>query len=274
MAGGDVRQQFAHCFQVRLIETSLPSILTRLHMNLLIQCSSFIFFLFFPFSLIFFPFSLFRYEAAFLSAEEMTRARLIAIHAVCWLLPLLLAIGLLINTYKTDNALSIMPCVLACQPNQNVDATLYLLDIPITICATITTVALSAVFIRLISRNKQVLYYQWRTLLFGVQSTVLFIFMIVTFYYYGRNVDVSVLMAYPNCMASYPEDPDPPCSPTVASDFWFFCLFYAQTFAWIIVFSLYVYWSNPLTWLWWKLLFVHKRRPTREDIIADTRSQG
>ena len=145
---------------------------------------------------------------------------------------------------------------------------------PISVCVCFTTINLVVSLAYMFSSNRQILYYQWRTFVFAFQSIVFYIFVQITFYYFGASQwnAYKTLADYPQCVATNPRNPSPPCYPLHYNGFWYFSLFCAQLYGWMILFSLYVYWSNPIMWQWWGLLLRTRAWPKREDIFATGQS--
>ena len=124
-------------------------------------------------------------------------------------------------------------------------------------------------------RNRQIFYFQWRTLVFVTHESIFFIIMQILIFYFGYyHWDAGIVTLYPECVAAHPSDPDPPCQPQYLDSFWYFSIFSALLFAWLILFTLYMYWSNVLMWKWWYLLITQREVPLRESVFTSSRSQS
>lgn len=206
-------------------------------------------------------------------ADKMTRKSLIIIHVTCWVVPLCSSIAMLIQACVAtfgDEASNIFPALYFCVPAVTPYPSLFFFYIPVSVFIAITFVAMSCSFTVMLSRNHHIFHFQWRTLVFGLQCLIFFLFEQILFYYFAQNAwDLEEpLVEYSSCVASYPRDPFPPCTQQHLGYFWFFSIFNAQFYGWMIIFSLVVYWTNPLTWKWWHLLITTQSIPNMDDIIS------
>jgi hypothetical protein len=209
----------------------------------------------------------------FFLADKVKHKSLWMIHGACWLVPLALSIGTLIQACVASNgseAINVFPGTYFCVPLPSADPSFYIFYIPTSVLIGILFVTLISSFIKMILRNHHILYFQWRTFIFGIQCLIFYIFVQIIFYYYADSVwDFSgPLIEYASCVASHPSDPSPPCSRQYLVGFWYYSLFCAQLYGWMIIFTLYVYWSNPLMWKWWYLFITTQQIPDMERVIS------
>jgi hypothetical protein len=197
---------------------------------------------------------------------------------VSWTIPFLLSIGVLIDAYQqTYTQYYMVPCpgVYFCFPKvSQSNSSLYLVYIPSLVYLSVTVVCLLLAFTKMLLTNHQFFYFQWRTLMFGVQCIILLVFLEVFFFYftYSRWDFMGTVAAYPICVASHPLDPSPPCAEQHLDSYWYFCLFTVQLMGWMAVFCLYVYWSNASVWRWW--CHVITQREVMRSLVSVSTSAG
>jgi hypothetical protein len=201
----------------------------------------------------------------------MTPQRLIALHAFCWIVPFLFTFPVFMESLyapEDDPATIGVPGTYYCSPRNYSHFTLYLFFIPWSVFILICIVNFFIAFPMMMWRNYHIFYFQWRTLVFGFETAVTFIFSLFLAYYFTDQWDFQTILAYALCVAANPSDPNPPCSPQYWSDFWYFSLFSVLIYGWVCVFPVYVYWTSPLTWVWWYVLLVEWKIPSKEAVLS------
>ena len=202
----------------------------------------------------------------------MTRNKLIILHVLCWVIPFLLSIGLLINGCVASADVQFilpLPGTYFCFPRFLRDSTLYLFYIPVLLLLLFSFVNIIVAIAVIVQRNRQIFYFQWRTLAFAIHESIFYILLQILIYYFGYiHWDAGVITLYPSCVASYPQDPSPPCMPYYLDSFWYYSLFSAWLTSWLIILTFYMYWTNALMWKWWYLLFRDRSIPLKETVYS------
>jgi hypothetical protein len=201
----------------------------------------------------------------------MSRGRLILLHTICWTLPFLLTFPIFMESLYTpaqDPVVFPYPGTYYCVPRPYSHFSLYLFYIPGTILIFFSIVNFLIAIPLMMWRNHHIFYFQWRTLIFAIQSIIVTIFSQILAYYFSRVWGFETIFEYSICVASHPRSSSPPCSPQYWNDFWYYSLFSSLLFGNPIVFSLYVYWSNKLIWAWWYVLLVEWKIPRKETVLS------
>jgi hypothetical protein len=127
--------------------------------------------------------------------------------------------------------------------------------------AALSLIGIVIAILRTLHQSWRILVYvQWRSALFLIHYIVVFSWIVVYFdFIYPHFFRFEDLPIFPDCVSSHPREEYPPCTQHTIG-------YYPSTIAYVVLGTtwpglacLYVYFSNPFTWFWWKILFKERR---------------
>ena len=90
----------------------------------------------------------------------------------------------------------------------------------------------------ILRKNRKLIYFQWRSIFFSFYLIFLFIIVEILVYYIVELWPfIQNTVDYATCVASNPQNEDPPCNRQYFGYFWYFCIFEITIYSWLVLVS-------------------------------------